>query len=199
MVRVNTESSNNFIIDSSGSHLYRIGLSLFPYGNKPRYRFCKPMLICITMIIYLFKSISSLFFNINRNIENFHIYIGDCFYFLGFKIHGNLVIIFGIFLIITSQLSYYKFYKNGVKPCYMKPFDMMYGLITPYSIGIYNHNDVIRLFNKTKLLFNIFEKITRSTIPLCFFFSFIPLAKNSTVIEIFMFSIPWSLFNTLFF
>jgi len=45
---------------SAGSHLYRIGLSHFPYGWKRRKKFHNPLLIALLNVIFLAKSVTSL-------------------------------------------------------------------------------------------------------------------------------------------
>ena len=98
-------------IPEAGSHLYRIGLSLFPYGYKPRYRLCNPILIWIIMLTQLIKSCVSLIIN-NKKFELF-LFIGDLGYFLNIKKYMNLTIItiiFGSQLLIIPLLYHYIIY-----------------------------------------------------------------------------------------
>jgi hypothetical protein len=195
MININKYLPNNLIIESSGSHLYRTGLSLFPFGNKPRFRFCNPVFIWIITFIQLCKSFASLL--INQSNDKIYIFIGDIFYFFGLKSHGNILYIFAIFLILSSLLSHYLKYKKGIKPIYLKPFEMMCGLVSPLSIGLYDYNDILKLLKKTKFLFDIYKKISYCSIPAWFSVGFIALGINSTSLQLFIYSLAWSLFNCL--
>jgi hypothetical protein len=187
----------NLQIPEAGSHLYRIGLSLFPYGNKSRYRFCNPLLIWIMIFIQLSKSCISLL--INSNDPKSYLLIGDSPYFLNLKIHINLGMIVAIQLEIKSLLShmYYYYYSNGEKPCYMKPFDMMSGLVSPQSIGLTNCGHIRILLNKSRNLFRIYYKISRFVYPF-FILVFLSLATNcSSITEIIFIAIPSALLFSL--
>ncbi len=48
------------LVSSAGTHLYRIGLSHFPYGWKKRRKFYKPLLIALLNVIFLSRSVTSL-------------------------------------------------------------------------------------------------------------------------------------------
>jgi hypothetical protein len=42
---------------------------------------------------------------------------------------------------------------NGIKPTFLKVFEMMSGLVSPNSIGLTNAGQIRKLITKTKVLF----------------------------------------------
>jgi hypothetical protein len=81
---------------------------------------------------------------------------------------NSCIIIWGILALILQLLHYWKYYKNE-SPSYVKPFEMICGLVSPKSIGLINIEDVIHLLNKSKLMFEISTKIIigMSFVDLC--------------------------------
>ncbi len=60
---------------------------------------------------------------------------------------NSCIIIWGILALILQLLYYWKDYKTE-SPSYLKPFEMISGLVSPKSIGLINREDVIHLLNK---------------------------------------------------
>ena len=58
---------------------------------------------------------------------------------------------------ITSQLVYYYNYKRGIKPTFVRVFQMMSGLVTPSSVGLYRETDITRRVGQKK----VSEKLSR--------------------------------------
>jgi hypothetical protein len=72
------------LVTSAGSHLYRIGLSHFPYGWKRRTKFHNPLLITLLHIIFVAKHITSLL--VSEENPDLFITLFDFSYFLVFYI-----------------------------------------------------------------------------------------------------------------
>jgi hypothetical protein len=193
-IDINNVLPNNLIIPTAGSDFYRIGLSLFPYGNQRRFRFCNPILIFSVFLIQLFRSIISILLN-SKNKE-LRLYLGDACYFLNIKIIGNLIFLCLNQLSLLLCLSHYYYYINDVKFSFMKPFDMMCGLVSPKSIDITNCDDIRKILKKGKVLFKYYYEISRFAYP-WFCAAFLPLVLNCSVKQIFLFAFPWSVFHTL--
>jgi hypothetical protein len=51
-------------------------------------------------------------------------------------------------------LHYWKNYKKEI-PSYLKPFQMICGLVSPKSIGLINREHINQLLKKSKLMFKI--------------------------------------------
>jgi hypothetical protein len=61
--------------------------------------------------------------------------------------------------LISQLLHWWKYYKNE-SPSYMKPFEMISGLVSPKSIGLMDKEDVIQLLKKSKLMFQFSKCLT---------------------------------------
>jgi hypothetical protein len=152
------------LVTSAGSHLYRIGLSHFSYGWKRRTIFHKPLLIALLHVIFVAKYVTSLLAS-EENPELF-IILFDFSYFLNARIHINISGIFISSLTLVSLLLHYIDYKKNLKPSYLKPFDMMSGLVSPKSIGLTNEVQVYKFLKISKQLFFICDIITEKLVPI---------------------------------
>jgi hypothetical protein len=98
------------IITSAGSHLYKIGLSLFPNGCVKRDKFHNPVFIFILNLLVLIRSIILLL--LSDEYEYLFPYLGDFFSYFNVEIHGNLVVILFCLFSLISQIIHYYNYKN---------------------------------------------------------------------------------------
>jgi hypothetical protein len=152
------------LVTSAGSHLYRIGLSHFLNGSKRRKKFHYPLLIALLNVIFLAKSVTSLLLT-EENPELF-ITIFDFSYFINVRIHFNVCAIVMILLSIISQILHYINYKKNLKSLYLKPFEMMSGLVSPQSIGLSNEVKVYKFLKISKQLFFICDIFTEKIVPI---------------------------------
>jgi hypothetical protein len=177
---------------SAGSHLYRIGLSHFPYGWKRRKKFHKPLLIALLNVIFLAKSVTSLLIS-EENPELF-IILFDFSYFLNARIHVNICQIFMIILTLVSQLLHYINYKKNLKPSYLKPFDMMSGLVSPKSIGLTNEVKIYKFLKISKQLFFICDITTEKLVPIvALMINIWPMIKICSLKQLILYIIPMNI------
>jgi hypothetical protein len=182
------------LVTSAGSHLYRIGLSHFPYGWKRRTKFHNPLLNALLNVIFVAKFVTSLLVS-EENPELF-IILFDFSYFLNAKIHMNICAIFISILALVSQLLHYINYKNNLKPSYLKPFDMMSGLVSPKSIGLTNEVKIYKLLKISKQLFFICDIITEKLIPIPVLFLYIwPMIKVCSLKQLILYIIPMNVIS----
>jgi len=186
----------NLVLTSAGNHLYKIGLSLFPFGSETRRPFYNPYFISLIISIYFIRSLTALLLN-EDNDKNF-IIIGDFAHFVKAKYHLNIALILYCFLAFVSQLINYWNHYNDIKPSFLKPFEMMSGLVSPQSIGLTNIKDINELLKRSRILFKTLELYSMTVILIVFSFCGIVLSLNSSVYEMFLFSIPWSIVYTTF-
>src|SRR5882724_5555029 len=144
----------SLIIPFADKYLYKIGLSLTKHdSNDKRKWIYNPILIFITFIIFISFKIITLF----ANEENEYIFIvlGDFGYFLNIRIHFNCLFILVSPLLFGSQILYYYNHKNGIKPTFLKLFEMIAGLVTPLSIGFTNQTEKISFIKRFNLILNL--------------------------------------------
>src|SRR6195952_137217 len=139
------------IIESVDDILYRIGLSFDSLRDPPkRSQFNNPFIVFIT----LFAILSEKLITLTVNEENDWILkvIGDLGYLIGVRIYINIAFILTSILGLTSQWIYYYNYRNGIKPTFLRVFQMMSGLVSPKSLGLTDEQQIRKLCDKTKTL-----------------------------------------------
>jgi hypothetical protein len=168
------------------NHLYRIGLSLFSFGSQTRNRFQNPFFISFIISVEVLKSMTAI---IMKEDKYRLLLIGDFAYFLNDRYFINVaIILFGLLALSSQILHYWKYYKNE-NPSYLKPFEMICGLVSPKSIGLKNGKDINELLKKSKLIFKVSKLLTFGQTFTGFCASFVILITNSSfpllLIEIF--------------
>jgi len=148
----------NIQLKSVDSHLYKIGLSLFPNVFIKRRKFHNPLLIFIIQSYLLIQSLISLFSS--ENNPDFYIIIGEFAYYIDARVHIDIAASLITFLSIVSQILHYMNYRNGIKPSYLKPFEMMSGLVSPQSIDLTNKDDVYKIIKMAKILFYVWKFVS---------------------------------------
>ena len=156
-INVNRVLPLHLVNKSAGSDLYRIGLSLFPFGSQKRKRIYNPYIIFSINVMFILRSI--LLLSLNDDNYNNYLYMGDYAFFLDkeLSIYLNCVILFVLFFLIVSHLMHFWYYKKDIKPSYLKPFEMMSGLVSPKSIGLTDTDVVYRLIKTSKTLLIILK------------------------------------------
>jgi hypothetical protein len=123
--------------------------------------------------------------------------IGDFTYFLNGRYFINLLIIlWGLLALFSQILHYWKYYKNE-SPSYLKPFEMISGLISPKSIGLINREVINQLLKRSKLMFKITSFLKLSLCFASFYTSFIPLILNSSL-SLILVEVFWAILYTAF-
>jgi hypothetical protein len=190
--KANKRLPPDIIIHSAETHMFRIGLSLFENESAKRTKLHNPVFITLVNTISLMRCIISLL--LPQENEKPFIIIGDFSYFLGIRIHFNLAYGLYILLALTSQLLHYINYKNDIKPIYLKPFEMMSGLISPQSIGLTNRDEIYKLIKLSKLTFFVCRFNADITIAVSTFtLNILPFIINCSILDIILFGIPHSI------
>jgi hypothetical protein len=164
-------------IKGAENHLYRIGLSLFSSGSQKRNRFHNPFFISFIISVQMLKSITAI---LMKEDKYRLLLIGDFDYFLnGRNFFNATTVLFASLALFLQLLHYCKYYKNE-SPSYLKPFEMICGLVSPKSIGLINREHINQLLKKSKIMFKFSRILIISTSFVCFFLSGIPLIINSS-------------------
>jgi hypothetical protein len=181
-------------IKCAKNHLYSIGLSLFSFGSQKRNRFHNPFFISFIICVQILKSLIAL---LMKEDKYRLLLIGDFTYFLNDRYFMNAaIILWGILALFSQLLHYWKYHKNE-SPSYLKPFEMISGLVSPKSIGLSNREDINQLLKKSKLMFKLSKLLTLGPTFTAFCISFIPLIINSSF-HLFLILIFWALLFTTF-
>jgi hypothetical protein len=96
--------------------------------------------------------------------SNILLYIGDFSHFFKEKLHFNIGLIFYVFFAIISLINNLWNYEKDIEPTFLKPFEMISGLVSPKSIVLTNELKAKRLIRKTRLAFRVgyyFSKIIK--------------------------------------
>ena len=110
----------------------------------------------------------------------------------------DLVIILAAILTLLSQLNYYYNQRNGIKPTFLRVFNMMSGLVTPNSIGLIEGKDIKKLLKIGKL-FKIIIFNNNIVFPILGFILMFGLYFSFTKpIETLLYGIPNSMLLSLF-
>ena len=181
----------NVILKSIDSHLYTIGLSLFSVENCKRSAFYNPKLIFIIQLQLFIRY----FISIIASEENpqLFVFIGDFGYYLKVRFHFAVANCLVTFLGLISQVLHYYNYKNDIKPSYLKPFEMMSGLVSPQSIGLSNEKQIYKMITISKLLFKICKIIPRITSIFALVLSLWTYINNFSFKQLIIFGIPYSI------
>jgi hypothetical protein len=183
---------SELVINSSGTHLYSYGISLFGFYTKKRQKLYNPILIFIINSIFIIRLVIVLLSS--EDNSDLLIILGDYSHYYNVRIHLNIAFSQLISISLISQLINIWYYYKDIKPSFLKPFEMMSGLVSPKSIGLKNKPEIYRLLKRSKILF-ILCLINSYISPLmAFLISISTLALNYEHIYQFLFyGIPWSL------
>jgi hypothetical protein len=186
--------SSVIAIKCAENHLYSIGLSLFSFRSQTRNRFHNPFFILFIICIQIIKSITAILLK-GDGIKR--LLIGDFAYFVnGGNFLNSSIVLCGISTFISQLLHYWKYYKNE-SPSYLKPFEMISGLVSPKSIGLIDREDINQLLNKSKLMFKVSKFSIIGMIISAVFLSGIPLIINSSL-SLYLIEIFWVLLFTIY-
>jgi hypothetical protein len=191
---VDKPSPSVIAIKCAENHLYNIGLSLFSFGSQTRNIFHNPFFVSFIIYVQILKSITAI---IMKEDKHRFLLMGEFNYFLNDRYFLNSVIIlWGSLALFSQLLHYWKYYKNE-SPSYLKPFEMICGLVSPKSIGLINREHINELIKKSKIIFKVSKFLTFCTSFACFCNSGIPLIINSTP-SLYWIEFFWTLLYTIF-
>jgi len=183
---------DNLIIKSAATHLYKSGLSLYPYEFVQRNKYHNPLLVFILNLQLFIRCITlSLLSDENKYML---MIFGDFSQFLNVRIHFNICSSLIALIAFVSQIIHYYNFKNDIKPSYLKPFEMMSGLCSPKSIGLTNQTQIHKIIKLSKNLFTLSDISCRIVLPfLGFTVPLITFSLNCSLRQFIIFGIPHSL------
>ena len=141
---------SNLVIRNAGNDFNRIGLSLFKCGSEKRIKLHNPLFVFTIITFFALKTVLSLTLIKDEDKDSLFLLFGDIGHFMKFRYQVNRAVVAYALIGMSSQIITYSNYKNAIKPSYLKPFEMMSGLVSPQSIGLTNRKDIYKLVKRSK-------------------------------------------------
>ena len=138
------------VITGADSHLYRIGISMQNTGPIKRKWYFKPIIVFMVLFQQLVRSLA--FISLPGQSIWFYACLGDVGYFMGLRLHTNIVISVIMIQMLACQMIFFSNYMKRIIPKDLRVFQVMSGLISPQSIGL---NDT-KIIHKLLKVFNRF-------------------------------------------
>ena len=152
----NTCLPKELTVESVDDILYRIGLCLTSVRDRPKRRLIDhPVVVFVFMTLFLTLRLSTI--TLDDDNELIFKVVGDPGHVIGVRREFGLYVILASVLALSSQLIYYNNYRNGVKPTFLRVFQMMSGLVPPKSLGLTDEKEIGIVVEKTRKLKSIVE------------------------------------------
>ena len=136
-------------IESIEDILYSIGLCQDSVKDPPkRPAINNPKFITTFLVITLMMKVVSHFTDDELTL----ILLTQFGHYLGIKTYINLCFTFLTLIVLFSEANYYRNYKRGVKPSFIRVFQAMSGSVPPSSVGLKDERLVKQLLRTAKWL-----------------------------------------------
>ena len=178
-------------IECAGTHFYKIGLSLYPDSRVKRKKYRNPLVGFIFQLVYLVRSVI-LLLHPDGDLDYFR-KVGDFGFIFGTIAQFEITVIFTILMSFDTQILNYFLYKSGIRPTYLRLFEMISGQIPPNALGLFSEVLVTRIIRTARLLFLIANYIPLSLGSSIFMINFLSFYSNSSWSELFIYVIPQSI------
>ena len=130
--------------------LHGIGFSLDSTKTYPKRKLMfNPIIIFIFVSMYITKEVVILSLEV-QNDFTFKV-LGSVGYLLGVRKQGGYDMILISCFPVYFQLVYYYNHRNGIKPTFLRVFQMMSGLVSPKSLGLTDEQQIRKLLKLTKV------------------------------------------------
>ena len=140
-------------VQSVDDILYRIGLSLYSIRDRPKRQLINHPLI---VFIILFICLTERLITVSLSDEFVLVFkaLGSAGYFIGIRQHFDTFFFLMTLLVLSSKTIHYYNYRNGIKPTFLRVFQMMSGLVPPKSLGLTDEREIIKLLKITRRLYS---------------------------------------------
>ena len=149
-------------IQSIDDILYSIGLCHHSIRDRPKRSVInKPIIILIVLLLQIpMRTIS----NYTDN-ETIYLLTADSGHYMAIKEYVNIMSILLSLMALFSQMVYYHNHRIGVKPTFIRIFQVLSGSITPSSVGL-NHSTQVNALLKIAKYLPLLQKNSKTLIPL---------------------------------
>ena len=143
------------VIKDCDELLYEIGLCLTSLRERPkRWKINNPEFIAIINFIFLSERIVSIL--VPGSERQILLLVGETGRYFNLKVQWNLFFILCSMIGLSIQSVYYYNHRKGIKPTFLRVFQVMSGSVAPLSVGLNDRRDIRQLL-KFKLAFEILE------------------------------------------
>ena len=170
--------------------LHKIGFTLDSTKTYPKRKLMfNPIIIFTFCLMIITKEVTILSLD-EQNDFTFKV-LGSVGYLIGIR----QIVCFDAILIslfpVNFQLVYYYNYRNGIKPTFLRIFQMMSGLVSPQSLGLTEEQEIRKLLKLTKVSIKFIKVNNNQMCPaITFIFVLILYMINANVMETFCYGIP---------
>ena len=141
------------VIKDCDELLYEIGLCLTSLRERPkRWPINNPVFIAIITSIYLSERVASIL--VPESDRQMLLLVGETGRYFDIKVQWNLILMLTSMIGLSSQTLYYYNHRKGIKPTFLRVFQVMSGSVAPLSVGLNDRRDVRELL-KFKPVFKI--------------------------------------------
>ena len=179
----------SLIATNADDILYRIGLCPISLNDRPKRRpIDHPIRAFVVMSIGLIERLISLSINTEDYSPGIWGFYG---YFGAFRLHYDLCFIFCLILSLSSQLIYYWNHINGVRPTFLRLFQMMTGSVAPKDIGLTDKQFIRLLCKRTDKWCQMVWINNKYVLPgMCIIFSMFLYITRDQPMAVLMYGIP---------
>ena len=148
-IQTNRVLPSELSIQSIDDILYSIGLCHYSVRDRPKRSVInKPIIVLIFVLIQIPMRIVS---NTTDN-EMILLLTADMGHYVTFKEYINIMSILLTLMALFSQMVYFYNHRIGLKPTFVRVFQVLSGSITPSSVGLNHSTQVIALLKMAKWL-----------------------------------------------
>src|ERR1700712_2335163 len=153
------------VIESVDDILYRIGLSFDSLRDRPKRKLIDHPLVAFVMVsIFMTERIITV--SLSDGFDVPFKALGSVGHFIGVRRLFDLFFILNAVFNLSSQLLYYYNYRNGIKPTFLRVFQMMSGLVSPKSLGLTDEQQIRKLVKITQWLLSLMFLNNNIAIPI---------------------------------
>ena len=141
------------VIKDCDELLYKIGLCLTSLRERPkRWPINNPMFVAITSMVFLCQRVISIL--VPESERQILLLVGETGRYFNLKVQWNMYFLLACLIGLSSQILYYYNNTKGIKPTFLRVFQVMSGSVAPSSVGLNDRRDIRQLL-KFKPVFKI--------------------------------------------
>lgn len=186
---------HHLILEGVHAIHYRIGLSLFAVESVKRHRFHNPYFFFIFALFHTMRCAFAMV--LPPEDDRIFFLIGDYPHYMNIGFHYNISYLFCGLIIISLQSIHFFYFWRDIEPSYLKPFQLISGLITGRDIGLTDTNHILSFTKYSKLLLHLTKYYIRFFTAAAGSISLILVVIADLWSDLVLVAIPWVVFHTI--